>query len=179
MPGMKNTMHEWKEGKLHSGSKSGPVVKSQAQAVAIGLSEDRKASKTVPAPKPNAPHHSPGVKDSPVRSGGHEHNFERAMAEHDSMRKHGFDASVHPTEKHGFHSLAQQPYYYNSPGDQAPGGHHPAVLPHMPANHAAKHGPAPAPLPSHRTSNYGHAAHQRIGHERTSGHSGAHRLGKR
>ena len=38
-------MHEWKEGSLHSGSKKGPVVKSQKQAVAIALSEGRKASK--------------------------------------------------------------------------------------------------------------------------------------
>lgn len=30
---------EYKAGKLHSGSKKGPVVKSQKQAVAIALSE--------------------------------------------------------------------------------------------------------------------------------------------
>jgi hypothetical protein len=38
---MKGVMKEWKQGKLHSGSKKGPVVKSQKQAVAIGLSEQR------------------------------------------------------------------------------------------------------------------------------------------
>ncbi len=38
-------MGEFKEGKLHSGSKSGPVVKSRKQAIAIGLSEARKAKK--------------------------------------------------------------------------------------------------------------------------------------
>ena len=38
-------MHEYKEGKLHSGSKSGPVVKSRAQAIAIALSEERKKKK--------------------------------------------------------------------------------------------------------------------------------------
>lgn len=32
-------MHEWKEGKLHSGSKKGPIVKDQKQAIAIALSE--------------------------------------------------------------------------------------------------------------------------------------------
>ena len=37
-------MHKWAAGKLHSGSKSGPAVKSQAQAVAIMLSEKRAAS---------------------------------------------------------------------------------------------------------------------------------------
>jgi hypothetical protein len=38
-------MGEFKAGELHSGSKSGPVVKSRKQAVAIGLSEARKAAK--------------------------------------------------------------------------------------------------------------------------------------
>jgi len=32
-------MHEYKTGTLHSGSKSGPMVKSRKQAVAIALSE--------------------------------------------------------------------------------------------------------------------------------------------
>lgn len=32
-------MHEYKTGTLHSGGKSGPVVKSQKQAVAIAMSE--------------------------------------------------------------------------------------------------------------------------------------------
>jgi hypothetical protein len=41
---MKGVMHEWKEGVLHSGSKKGPVVKDQKQAIAIGLSEQRKLS---------------------------------------------------------------------------------------------------------------------------------------
>jgi hypothetical protein len=35
----KTIMREWKAGDLHSGSKKGPVVKSQRQAVAIMLSE--------------------------------------------------------------------------------------------------------------------------------------------
>ena len=36
-------MKKWGEGELHSGSKSGPAVKNQGQAVAIMLSEKRKA----------------------------------------------------------------------------------------------------------------------------------------
>ena len=51
MPGMKATMDEWKAGKLHSGSKKGPVVKSQRQAIAIGLSEERMAGQRVPKRK--------------------------------------------------------------------------------------------------------------------------------
>lgn len=46
MPGMEKTMHEYKEGKLHSGSKHGPLVKSRAQAIAIGLSEEHKKKNT-------------------------------------------------------------------------------------------------------------------------------------
>ena len=32
-------MHEWGSGKLHSGSKKGPKVSNQKQAIAIALSE--------------------------------------------------------------------------------------------------------------------------------------------
>ena len=32
-------MHEFKHGELHSGSKSGPKVKSRKQAIAIAMSE--------------------------------------------------------------------------------------------------------------------------------------------
>jgi hypothetical protein len=38
-------MREFKQGKLHSGSKTGPKVKSRKQAVAIALSEARKGKK--------------------------------------------------------------------------------------------------------------------------------------
>lgn len=38
-------MKEYGSGKLHAGGKKGPVVKSQKQAVAIALSEARRASK--------------------------------------------------------------------------------------------------------------------------------------
>jgi Family of unknown function (DUF6496) len=38
-------MPKWKAGELHSGSKKGPVVKNQKQAVAIMLSEKQKEAK--------------------------------------------------------------------------------------------------------------------------------------
>lgn len=47
---VKETMHEFKEGKLKSG-KSGKKVTNRKQAVAIGLSEARKKGAKVPAKK--------------------------------------------------------------------------------------------------------------------------------
>lgn len=44
-------MHEFEEGKLHSGSKKGPVVSNPKQAIAIGLSEARRAGAKIPKPK--------------------------------------------------------------------------------------------------------------------------------
>ena len=38
-------MREFKGGKLHSGSKKGPVVKSRKQAVAIAMSEAKMSKK--------------------------------------------------------------------------------------------------------------------------------------
>lgn len=46
-------MHEFKEGEPHSGSSSGPKVTSRKQAIAIGLSEARKAGEKVPRRKVN------------------------------------------------------------------------------------------------------------------------------
>lgn len=42
---VKDVMHKFKSGELHSGSKKGPVVKSKKQAVAIALSEAKKSKK--------------------------------------------------------------------------------------------------------------------------------------
>jgi hypothetical protein len=42
---VEKVMHEWKSGKLHSGSKKGPKVKSRKQAMAIALSEAGKSNK--------------------------------------------------------------------------------------------------------------------------------------
>lgn len=42
---IKKVMTEYGKGKLHSGTKKGPVVKSRKQALAIALSEAGKAKK--------------------------------------------------------------------------------------------------------------------------------------
>lgn len=50
MPGkVEKVMREFKSGELHSGSARGPRVTSRKQAIAIGLSEARKAGERVPA----------------------------------------------------------------------------------------------------------------------------------
>lgn len=40
---IEKVLHEFKEGKLHSGSKKGPEVKKRSQAVAIALNEAHRA----------------------------------------------------------------------------------------------------------------------------------------
>jgi hypothetical protein len=45
---IEKVMHEYKEGGLHSGSKKGPKVKSRKQAIAIAMSEQRKAGAKIP-----------------------------------------------------------------------------------------------------------------------------------
>lgn len=42
---VEKVMHEFKEGKLHSGSKKGPMVTNPKQAIAISLSEARRGKK--------------------------------------------------------------------------------------------------------------------------------------
>lgn len=48
---VEKVMREYKEGKLHSGSKKGPEVKSRKQAIAIALSEARKSGARIPKKK--------------------------------------------------------------------------------------------------------------------------------
>jgi hypothetical protein len=42
---IEKTMHEFKVGTLHSGSKKGPIVTNPKQAIAISLSQARKGKK--------------------------------------------------------------------------------------------------------------------------------------
>lgn len=48
---IEKVMEEFKDKKLHSGSKKGPLVTSPMQAKAIALSEARKAGKNIPKKK--------------------------------------------------------------------------------------------------------------------------------
>jgi hypothetical protein len=42
---VRKVMHEFKAGKLHSGSKKGPKVKNRKQAIAIAMSEAGKGKR--------------------------------------------------------------------------------------------------------------------------------------
>lgn len=48
---IKKVMEEYKHGDLHSGSKKGPLVQNPKQAIAIALSEARKAGAKIPKKK--------------------------------------------------------------------------------------------------------------------------------
>lgn len=48
---VKKVMEEFEEKKLHTGSKKGPLVKNKNQALAIALSEARKAGAKIPKKK--------------------------------------------------------------------------------------------------------------------------------
>jgi mevalonate pyrophosphate decarboxylase len=54
---VKRAMHEMKRGELRSG-RSGKVVTSRKQAIAIGLSEARKSGARIPKKKPARKKHS-------------------------------------------------------------------------------------------------------------------------
>lgn len=64
---VEKVMREYKEGKLHSGSKKGPVVKDRKQAVAIALSEARKSGAKIPKKAEGGVMDSYGNKKEPFR----------------------------------------------------------------------------------------------------------------
>lgn len=63
--GVKQEMHKYKEGKLHSGSSTGPIVTNRKQAVAIAMSEAGLAKKDM---KKSA-HGSGPFSDSELKQG--------------------------------------------------------------------------------------------------------------
>lgn len=209
MPGVKGTLHEFSEGKLHSGSKKGPVVKSRAQAIAIGLSEERKAGHKV-APK----HHSFESSNQPfgqTKAGeaaahaipqGHKVAGPGANR-HDGAGRKGHDMEQHHSTEHkapthpdrGHHeSLHHGPAVAGHPGkvmelahdggslvggDYSQTAHEPAVLKTPDGQGFTAGHPGIHSGMGTKPHGFGHGAHQRSGALRHSGHPGAHRIGKR
>lgn len=135
-------MKKFKEGKLHSGSKSGPKVKSRKQAVAIALSEAGESKKNYD----RSAHHkgNPGFPSSseaggsppPATYASHESREKEIMgagyAQHEAAER----ASMRGGTPHSFPTSAKAPHCFS-------------------------------------------CGQKRDGHLRNSGHSGAHRIGKR
>lgn len=200
MPGIKGTMHEFRQHKLHSGSKHGPIVKSRSQAIAIGLSEERKEGHKVSkhhsshhssAPEvamgrhPKANHHRHAEHYKEHHHKGHPHHHE-----HKHHVDHGFGHS-HLRSQDNPHSDAKQAKP-KSTGEQSMKGkklepaHQVFEFVEHECNTKARHHPNvpkaadrfARPTTGH-THGFGHAAHQRHGALRMSGVEGAHRIGKR
>lgn len=72
--------HEFGEHKLHSGSKHGPVVKEKKQAIAIAMSEGRKAEHKGKKHKMHGKHHEKHEKHE-------KHHMSAKKREHEHMEK--------------------------------------------------------------------------------------------
>jgi hypothetical protein len=83
------SMREYKEGKLHSGSKHGPVVHSRAQALAIGESEERKAKHGGKKKHHNgAKHHEKKMHEGKKHHGKHHHLSAKKREHEHAEKKH-------------------------------------------------------------------------------------------
>ena len=82
---VKRAMHERKAGTLRSG-KSGKKVKSRKQAIAIGLSEARRAGAKVPAKKSSA-HKSSAKKSTSRKSSAKKSTSRKSSARKSTSRK--------------------------------------------------------------------------------------------
>ena len=205
MTGIRKTIGEFEAGKLHSGSKHGPVVKSLAQARAIGLSEERKEGHKVA--KKHEPHHEA---TAPGHMGKvHDHHEEQGHmtkaprhAERDGAGRGGHDMELRsrtehraPTHPEGSHvPLNPSPGPMGHPGlvlgldhdggkliggDYSQSAHEPAKLKMSEGQGFTAGHPGMHAAMGTKPSGYGHQAHQRKGNLRLSGHSGSHQLGQR
>lgn len=78
MPGIEDTMREYRKGTLHSGSKHGPKVTSKKQAIAIGLAQQQRGKK------------------KPKRRGGISEAIEQHMKGRGARKQNGYGHSLDP-----------------------------------------------------------------------------------
>lgn len=97
----KKVMKEYKEGKLHSGSKKGPKVKNPKQAVAIAFSEERrKASKDESKPKAKKAKKSGKIMRDYLRGAEELHEYmENKMHGKEAMKKMRHERSESPAQE--------------------------------------------------------------------------------
>src|SRR5579875_2420456 len=89
---MEKVMHEYKHHELSSG-RSGKKVKSRKKAIAIGLSEARRAGGNVPAKKKSTAKKSTAKKSTAKKS-----SAKKSTAKKGAARKH--TTKKHTTKKH-------------------------------------------------------------------------------
>jgi len=208
MPGIGKTLEEFKAKKLHSGSKTGPVVKSKAQALAIGLSEERKeghhvAKKHHSFESSNQPFGQTKAGEAAAHAIPQGHKVSGGANRHDGAGRKGHDLEMHNRSEHKMphhpDKAAHAPINKSAGAAGYPGkimqmdhdggsligdnysqtAHEPAVL-RTPDGQGftAGHTGISAGIGT-KPHGYGHGAHQRSGNMRLSGHPSAHRIGKR
>jgi len=139
---VEQTMHEFKKGTLHSGSKHGPKVKSREQAQAIAMSQSGQS-------KYDRSSHHPGNPGFPSSSEAGGSPPKATYAAHEAREKEVMGAGYE------MHERAEDRSYKGN-------GSHNFQAPKASNAHGFRS-----------------AGHVRQGHLRLSGHSGAHRIGKR
>lgn len=82
---VKSAMKKRAKGTLHSGSKSGPKVKSREQAIAIGLSEAR--AKGAKVPRKKTAKKSSGRKKTAKKSSGRKSTRKKSTRKRSSAKK--------------------------------------------------------------------------------------------
>lgn len=155
---MHQEMHEFKHGKLHSGSKSGPVVKDRAQAIAIAMSESGQSKKG---------HHMKDVKkDDSYKDNSNDKGYECAEHQAELIKQHG--TSVHKQHE-------DTPHEKQGDGHEMGFPDHEAGADDMPGLGSGK----AHSFPAHKgeAHGFGHSSGQKHGHHRHSGHPGGHRIG--
>ena len=201
------SMREFSEHKLHSGSKHGPVVKSKAQALAIGLSEARKegehvAKKHHSFESSNQPFGQTKAGEAAAHAIPQGHKVHGTEKKNDGAGRHGHDMEMHHASEHksphhpegGTAHSNHAAGAFGYPGKimemdhehQLIGGnysqtmHEPAVLKTPDGQgFTAGHPGIHAGMGGAKPSGYGHQAHQKQGVHRLSGHPQAHRIGQR
>ena len=206
--GMHQVMHEFKEGGLHSGSKKGPKVKSRAQAVAIGLSQTGQSKYDRSGHQPGNPGFSregkaPYAKYDAGKQAkqphGHSLGYGAPEDAHKPNQSYFAEQREHwGSEAKGKTMKSTKEVAYTGPADRGseliekcgmghenqPSGKSIQAGTTDIAEHHKGHGMGGVahsfkPPAANKAHGYGHAIEQRSGPLRLSGHSGAHRVGKR
>jgi hypothetical protein len=151
-------MHKFKRGDLHSGSKNGPKVKKRSQAVAIAMSEARKAGQTPRSPGEYGP--------DPVGRSVAAADVALPHPAHGMRRGDSFNMQAPSAFTYGDWEYEQRVR------DRS---HVAAPLPEAPP----KLGPYPAPAADRGQGACGYRGERHEGHLRTSGDPRAHRIGRR